>query len=30
MLDMGFINDIKKIIAKLPAKKQTLFFLWLK
>lgn len=26
MLDMGFIRDIKKIIAKLPAKKQTLFF----
>lgn len=26
MLDMGFINDIKKIIAKLPLKKQTLFF----
>ncbi len=26
MLDMGFINDIKKIIAKLPSKKQTLFF----
>lgn len=26
MLDMGFINDVKKIIAKLPAKKQTLFF----
>ena len=26
MLDMGFINDIKKIIAKLPAKKQTIFF----
>jgi len=26
MLDMGFINDIKKIIVKLPAKKQTLFF----
>ena len=26
MLDMGFINDIKKVIAKLPAKKQTLFF----
>ncbi|MBT4791449.1 MAG: DEAD/DEAH box helicase [Halobacteriovoraceae bacterium] len=26
MLDMGFINDIKKIIAKLPAKKQTLLF----
>jgi ATP-dependent RNA helicase RhlE len=26
MLDMGFINDIKRIIPKLPAKKQTLFF----
>lgn len=26
MLDMGFINDIKKIIGKLPAKRQTLFF----
>lgn len=26
MLDMGFINDIKKIITKLPSKKQTLFF----
>lgn len=26
MLDMGFINDIKKILAKLPAKRQTLFF----
>jgi len=26
MLDMGFINDIKKIITALPAKKQTLFF----
>lgn len=26
MLDMGFINDIKKIIAKLPQKKQSLFF----
>ena len=26
MLDMGFINDIKKIIAKLPPKRQTLFF----
>jgi ATP-dependent RNA helicase RhlE len=26
MLDMGFINDVKKIIARLPAKKQTLFF----
>ncbi len=26
MLDMGFIRDIRKIIAKLPARKQTLFF----
>jgi len=26
MLDMGFINDVKKIVAKLPAKKQTFFF----
>lgn len=26
MLDMGFIDDIKRIIAKLPAKKQTMFF----
>lgn len=26
MLDMGFITDIKKIIPKLPTKKQTLFF----
>ncbi|MDF2699840.1 MAG: box helicase [Haloplasmataceae bacterium] len=26
MLDMGFINDVKKIIAKIPPKKQTLFF----
>lgn len=26
MLDMGFIHDIKKLIAKLPPKKQTLFF----
>lgn len=26
MLDMGFINDIKKIIAKLPGKRQSLFF----
>lgn len=26
MLDMGFINDIKKIIAKLPEKRQTLMF----
>jgi ATP-dependent RNA helicase RhlE len=26
MLDMGFINDIKKIITKLPTKRQSLFF----
>jgi len=26
MLDMGFINDVKKIIAKTPPKKQTLLF----
>ncbi|GHV73307.1 DEAD/DEAH box family ATP-dependent RNA helicase [Spirochaetia bacterium] len=26
MLDMGFINDMKKIIAKLPSKRQTLLF----
>jgi ATP-dependent RNA helicase RhlE len=26
MLDMGFIHDVKKIITKLPAKRQTLFF----
>ncbi len=26
MLDMGFINDIKKIIAKIPTKRQTMFF----
>ncbi len=26
MLDMGFINDVKKVIAHLPAKRQTLFF----
>lgn len=26
MLDMGFINDIKKVIAKLPEVKQTLLF----
>ena len=26
MLDMGFIIDIKKIISKMPAKRQTLFF----
>ncbi len=26
MLDMGFINDIKKILAKLPKERQSLFF----
>lgn len=26
MLDMGFIHDMKRIIAKLPIKRQTLFF----
>ncbi|HKY87190.1 MAG TPA: DEAD/DEAH box helicase, partial [Pseudorhodoplanes sp.] len=26
MLDMGFIRDIRKIITKIPAKRQTLFF----
>jgi len=26
MLDMGFVHDVKRIIGKLPAKKQTLFF----
>ena len=26
MLDMGFINDINKILAKLPKRKQSLFF----
>lgn len=26
MLDMGFIHDVKKIIAKVPAQRQTLFF----
>jgi ATP-dependent RNA helicase RhlE len=26
MLDMGFVNDVKKIIAKVPSKRQTLFF----
>jgi superfamily II DNA/RNA helicase len=26
MLDMGFINDIRKIVAKLPLRRQTLFF----
>jgi ATP-dependent RNA helicase RhlE len=26
MLDMGFIHDVKKVIAQLPQKRQTLFF----
>lgn len=26
MLDMGFVNDVKKIISKLPVRRQTLFF----
>ena len=26
MLDMGFIHDIKKVLAVLPAKKQSLLF----
>lgn len=26
MLDMGFINDVQKVITKLPTKRQTLFF----
>jgi ATP-dependent RNA helicase RhlE len=26
MLDMGFIHDIRKVVAKLPEKRQTLFF----
>src|SRR6202012_518676 len=26
MLDMGFINDIRKIVAKLPRERQTLMF----
>ena len=26
MLDMGFIHDVKKVIAKVPAKRQTIFF----
>ncbi len=26
MLDMGFIHDIRKIVARVPAKRQTLFF----
>ena len=26
MLDMGFVNDVKRVIAKLPTKRQSLFF----
>ena len=26
MLDMGFVNDVKKVIKELPAKRQSLFF----
>lgn len=26
MLDMGFIHDVRKVVAKLPEKRQTLFF----
>lgn len=26
MLDMGFVHDVKKVITRLPAKRQTLFF----
>ncbi|HLK29731.1 MAG TPA: DEAD/DEAH box helicase [Puia sp.] len=26
MLDMGFVHDVKRIVAKLPLKRQTLFF----
>jgi ATP-dependent RNA helicase RhlE len=26
MLDMGFVHDVKKIIARVPSKRQTLFF----
>lgn len=26
MLDMGFIHDVKRVVAKLPNKRQTLFF----
>ncbi|WP_462264244.1 DEAD/DEAH box helicase [Mucilaginibacter sp.] len=26
MLDMGFVHDVKRIIAKLPTRRQTLFF----
>src|SRR5690606_18315743 len=26
MLDMGFVHDVKKVIAKLPTRRQSLFF----
>lgn len=26
MLDMGFIHDVKKVVARIPVKRQTLFF----
>ena len=26
MLDMGFVHDVKKVIAKLPAQRQNLMF----
>ncbi|MBW6498941.1 MAG: DEAD/DEAH box helicase [Bacteroidales bacterium] len=26
MLDMGFVNDVKKVLARLPLKRQSLFF----
>ncbi len=26
MLDMGFVHDVKRVITKIPAKRQTLFF----
>ena len=26
MLDMGFVHDVKRVLTKLPAKRQTLFF----
>ena len=26
MLDMGFIHDVRKVVAKLPSRRQTLFF----
>src|SRR5690606_7260738 len=26
MLDLGFINDVKKVLARVPEQRQTLFF----